>query len=291
MFGCEHIAEKILRSCAMEWLYFKSINQMEQKRILITGGTSGLGEQLASRFLQLGFNVIITGREFRGNPSENLEFLYCDFTDLSSVVRCAKEIGDKFKSLDLVINNAGILSPGSYTETIDGYEISYQVNFLSHVLFTTLLREAGLLKTTKVINLSSPIYKRGTLDVDKISDSFQYEAFRTYASTKLFMALFSVKLAESGQAGFSFDPGTFSSGIYRAREKWFHVLYKIAAPFMIPVSTVARKLVDIILFNDFDNGEMVNKRGVGRQVSWHNDEQLEAFWRTVHTQLTDYVKA
>jgi NAD(P)-dependent dehydrogenase (short-subunit alcohol dehydrogenase family) len=262
---------------------------MEQKRILITGGTSGLGRQLALRFLKRGFSVIVTGRNNFIGASENLDFIGCDFADFSSVVLCAETIVRKVPKLDILVNNAGILSPASYTETINGFETSHQVNFLSHVLLTTLLQQSGLLQAARIVNLSSPIYKMGTLDSEKISNRRNYEAFQSYSNSKLFMALFSAKLAAEGLDSFSFDPGTFRSGIYRAREKWFHVLYKIAAPFMISASSVAEKLVNLILSDNFFTGKMVNKRGVERRMTSHDVEQLKLFWGNVDRTLTDHL--
>ena len=125
--------------------------------------------------------------------------------------------------------------------------LNYQVNFLSHVLLTQLLLSKRILKPGFVVNISSPVHKTGQLELDKIFDKKAYGFFQTYSNTKLFMALFSEKLAADGVSGFSFNPGTFSSGIYQLQKPWFHNMYKIAAPFMVSSDRVAERLYGIAI--------------------------------------------
>ena len=93
------------------------------KTILITGGTSGLGLELVHIFLKEGYNVVTTGRQqISINGFEDRFTLYnVDFSDLRQVALVTKNIC-RDHSVSIIVNNAGILSPPEYTETIDGLE-------------------------------------------------------------------------------------------------------------------------------------------------------------------------
>jgi len=219
-------------------------NTLINKNILITGGTSGLGRSLVNLFLKTGSKVIVVGRNGNANKikDENYAFYLCDLADLDQVSAVAKLLADKNVTIDGLVNNAGVLSPPKYVETINGHEFSYQVNFLSHVLLTRLLFAKNILKPEFIVNISSPIYTKGQLDLEKVFGKSKYGLFQAYSNTKLYMALFSEKLAGEGYSSFSFNPGTFSSGIYQLQQKWFHKMYKIASPFMLSSDRVALKL-------------------------------------------------
>ncbi|MDZ7604480.1 MAG: SDR family NAD(P)-dependent oxidoreductase [Cyclobacteriaceae bacterium] len=206
---------------------------MKVERVIVTGGTSGLGFELVNLFLERGAEVMSLGRAEGKVVHPGHSFYKCDFASLTQVSETALQIAKKGKGIDLIINNAGILSPPDFTTTMDGFELSYQVNFLAHVHFFQILREGGLLKKTMIINTTSPIRTRGKLEQDWIFDKNSYGTIKAYASTKLYMSLFTTHLAFLGFSSYAFDPGTFSSGIYRAQNPWFHALYKVAAPFMV----------------------------------------------------------
>ena len=190
-------------------------NEGSDKNVLITGGTSGLGKSLVKLFLSNGSRVYTVGRNGISdkNTHENYSFFMCDMSNLDAVKTVVDRISKDTVSIDVLINNAGVLSPPDRRVTENGYEYSYQVNFLSHVLLTHLLLNKGILKPGFVVNISSPIHKTGQLELEKIFDKKAYGVFQAYSNTKLFMALFSEKLALDGVPGFSFNPGTFNSGI------------------------------------------------------------------------------
>lgn len=84
--------------------------------ILITGGGSGIGRGLAEAFHALGNRVIISGRSKKtleettaANPG--MEFLTVDMTDPASIRSFAAQLAEKYPSLNVVVNNAGIMRP------------------------------------------------------------------------------------------------------------------------------------------------------------------------------------
>jgi NAD(P)-dependent dehydrogenase (short-subunit alcohol dehydrogenase family) len=268
---------------------FSVENTNSRKKILITGGTSGLGKHLTEIFLADGYDVMITGLVNKFENHDRLKFFHCDFSDLNSVVKCASQIGELTSSLELVINNAGILSPAGFTETSDGFEKTYQVNFLAHFLLTSLLQRNNLLKKAKVINVSSPMYRKGSLYHIGGAIRKNYGIIQAYSDSKLFLVLFSARLAKEGVESFTFNPGTFSSGIYRSQDRWFHIMYRIAAPFMVSAQTVAGSLVNIINHRKVESGEIINRKLKMVKLNAMDEGHIHQFWLEAERQISKYL--
>jgi NAD(P)-dependent dehydrogenase (short-subunit alcohol dehydrogenase family) len=230
-----------------------------KQKILITGGTSGLGLQLVYRFLEEGHYVVATGRKPVNMQrfGENFAFYSMDFGDLKQVAEETRKIC-RAHSFSLIVNNAGILSPPVYTETNDGLECTFQINFLSHLLINEILLSCSDNGSIiRIATVTSPVYRFASIR-PLYPGSADYNTIRAYSSSKLYMALMPEFLAARHHSinpeCFSFDPGTFSSGIYRMQNGWFRVLYRIAAPFMRRPSRVAKALADIMLKVDIKIG-------------------------------------
>lgn len=261
---------------------------LKNKRVLITGGSHGLGKALVQALLKKGCKVVTTGKNEAHFGDENCSYYQCDFSRLSNI----SEIIFHFKRMkfkfDLVINNAGILSPPSYQSTPDGYEASFQINFLSHVFLYKELMRGGLLSNALIVNISSPLYRKGSITMNGTLNEHNYNLFKAYSNSKLYMALFSERIFKQGTSSFSFDPGTFSSGIYRLQRKWFRLMYKVAAPAMTSPETVARKLLKVIENRTAFYGSIINKRGRIHNMNIYNDIQKANFWKYVDKQLQEY---
>ena len=111
---------------------------------------------------------------------------------------------------------------------------------------------------------------RGTSSFSQMSCS----SFKVYAESKLYLLLIGEylcsKYPEKRLRFIGYDPGTFSSGIYRMQKKWFQVLYKIAAPFMRSPAKVAKALYQI-LTNQIRNYDLVYDVSMRtRQIPYSN---------------------
>lgn len=237
--------------------------------ILLTGATSGLGLEISKQLLERGCTVYGTGRNrpsFLGS-GDKFRFIQCDFSDLEQTYRMVCELCKEVK-FNTVINNAGVLSPPAYSETSDGYEYSVQVNFLAHLLIDEqIIKNSGEESLPLFISVISPVYRRGDLKRASAlisgNQDIRYNPLNAYSDSKLLlvnlMSYYS-RLYQSGRF-VSFNPGVFSSGIYRMQRDYFRKLYGIAAPFMRSPSSVAKSLIEISTLCDLRSGVVYNRSG------------------------------
>lgn len=130
-------------------------DRLDDRTVLVTGANRGLGLAIAIDVARRGATVILACRSGladairevkRASRSEAVEGLALDLGDLASVERAAEELRDRGRSLDVAILNAGIV-PREARRTKDGFDESFQVNFLANVLLVGRLLERGLLRS------------------------------------------------------------------------------------------------------------------------------------------------
>ncbi len=261
---------------------FRMTIPAEKKTILITGGTSGLGLNLVRLFLAEGYHVVTTGRRTVSFPGyeESFTFYRVDFSNLVLAAAVFKAICFEHE-IDVLINNAGVLSPVDKKITEDDLEYTYQVNFLAHLLLDILVinnKKSG--RPLKIVSVTSPVYRIANLR--EAGDVKAYIAAKAYSQSKLYLAIMCRHLKSLFPDGnfrcFSFDPGIFGSGIYRMRGKFFSFLYRIASPFMRRSSTVARRLVEYILMDQSPDGVIVDFRRRIRRIPEFQGETEDKFW-------------
>jgi NAD(P)-dependent dehydrogenase (short-subunit alcohol dehydrogenase family) len=137
----------------------------EQKKILITGGTSGIGKAIIEQLYQLGArDIAIIGRDPRkfeklktDLPESNFIFLEGNVSDFKKIKTFTDELRSKWGSLDMLINNAGVVSAGPLEDISDEDIINQQnINVTGLILLTKYT--LPLLKQSKegaIINVSS----------------------------------------------------------------------------------------------------------------------------------------
>jgi len=174
---------------------------------LITGATEGVGKATAQALARKGFTVVLAARSLAKaenikreiaatSGAKDIDIIVGDLNSLRQVRQMAQTVLQRHPRLDLLINNAGIMAP-ERAVTEDGYESSYQVNYLSHFLLTHLLLDA--LKNSdqgRIINLSSSVYSIGKFDPGNLQSEQRFSAIGAYAASKLFVLMSTIELAE-----------------------------------------------------------------------------------------------
>ena len=178
-----------------------------QKTILITGSTDGIGLETAKMLLEKGHRVLLHGRNsqkleqivnkigFLGDT----ESYVADLSDMEAVQNLATEVSSKYKTLDVLINNAGVLkAPNPITK--EGLDIRFTVNTMAPYLLTKLLLPL-LGNTGRVVNLSSAA--QATVDLDAlIGKRTGLVAMEAYSQSKLAITMWSFAMADSlGSSG------------------------------------------------------------------------------------------
>jgi NAD(P)-dependent dehydrogenase (short-subunit alcohol dehydrogenase family) len=268
------------------------IEKTDNKKILITGGTSGLGLELVRLFHRQGYYVVTTGRREITVPEFKDRYTYyrIDFSDLELTASTFREIV-KAHEFDIIINNAGVLSPPQRTQTKDGLEYTFQVNYLAHLLINEIVlsKQSGM-KPLRIASITSPVYSLARVEINNGSN---YRALRAYSNSKLYQALMCRYLIEhhvgKNLVCISFDPGTFDSGIYRMRGRLFILLYRIASPFMRSPCKVARVLNDVITNEVITNGVIYDFRKRIILIPVPSKEESEAFWCKSNEKISKYL--
>jgi retinol dehydrogenase 12 len=170
---------------------------------LITGGTAGVGKATATELVSKGFSVVLAARnaakadavkaEIKATTGGEVDVILADLTSLKTVRQLAQTFAGRYPRLDVLINNAGVFLPTRQL-TVDGFEASFQVNYLSHFLLTRLLLDhLQNSEQGRIINLSSSVHSVGKFDPENIQSERNFSVMSAYSGSKLFMLLFTIE--------------------------------------------------------------------------------------------------
>ncbi|WP_046214320.1 oxidoreductase [Paenibacillus wulumuqiensis] len=175
------------------------------RRIIITGGSGGLGLETALELAARGAELILAVRNAgKGEqaakqirqryPQSQVEVMPLDLADLDSVKAFADMYRSRYNSLDILINNAGVMIP-PYQKTRQGFELQFGSNHLGHFALTGHLLPL-LLRTprARVVTLSSIAARTGYIYFNNLDGRIGYSAGKFYCQSKLANLLFAKEL-------------------------------------------------------------------------------------------------
>lgn len=184
-----------------------NIPDLTGKVIIVTGGNSGLGYWSVKAFAEKGAEVVLASRSKENGEKAKSEILNevskgniivaeLDLADLESVHSFAKNFQKKYSRLDVLLNNAGIMTT-PYFKTKDGFEGQVGTNHLGHFALTGLLLPV-IEKTSgsRVVNVSSMAHKQGKMDFSNLffENGKGYSPLKAYGRSKLANLLFTYEL-------------------------------------------------------------------------------------------------
>jgi NAD(P)-dependent dehydrogenase (short-subunit alcohol dehydrogenase family) len=200
---------------------------MQGKVVVITGGTSGIGQVAAEKLAAKGARIVLVARsKTRGEatlarlrelaPAQEHSIHYGDVSRLADLNRLAAEIGSAEPRIDVLINNAGAaFSERKVTE--DGFELTFATNHISYFVLTLGLRDALLAAgSARVINTSSHAHYRARIDFDDLQIQKNYSLYRAYCSSKLCNILFTREFARR-MAGTGITANCLHPGVVNTR--------------------------------------------------------------------------
>jgi NAD(P)-dependent dehydrogenase (short-subunit alcohol dehydrogenase family) len=179
---------------------------MRGKTVVITGGTSGIGEVAAVALAKMGARIVLVARDkSRGDatlarlrdsaPGIAHSVHFADLLRLAEMKRVAAQIADHESRIDVLINNAGALF-GKRRLTEDGLEYTFALNHMAYFVMTAGLRERLLASgPARIINTASAAHQGATLDFDDLQSAKSFRATKAYGRSKLCNILFTRELA------------------------------------------------------------------------------------------------
>lgn len=205
------------------------MNQTLEGRVsIVTGPTSGIGRETARGLARLGAHVVLACRdegrgaalrpELLGNGAPEAEVMKVDLADPASIRAFADGFQRTHDRLDLLINNAGVLSFHRRV-TAGGLESHFAVNVLAPFLLTNLLLPVLRASApSRVVNVGSATHYGGHVEFDNLQGEREYGFLRAYSNSKLASLLLSYELARrlggSNVTVNSVHPGAIRTDLY-----------------------------------------------------------------------------
>lgn len=222
---------------------------MDKPICLITGATDGVGKATATELARRDFSVVLAARDaakaaavaqqiIDATGNRDVDYLVADLRSFTQLYALVETFTRRYPRLDVLINNAGVLMPQRVL-TNDGYETTFQVNYLSQFYLTQLLLDE-LKKSPhgRIINLTSSVYRAAKFDPDNLQGEQRFSTFDAYACSKLLVLLFTIELANRLEAtditANSVHPGIVRTQMMSTAPGMFKAVSYAALPFSLP---------------------------------------------------------
>jgi NAD(P)-dependent dehydrogenase (short-subunit alcohol dehydrogenase family) len=186
----------------------------EQKTIVLTGASSGIGAVAARELAKDGWDVAVVGRNAERTRAVAGEIggtaFLADYDRLDDVRSLAARLLAIYPRIDVLANNAGGLV-GKRGTTADGHERTFQHNHLAPFLLTALLTERLTASGGRVVGTASIANRLGHIRLDDLDSTHRpyFGGWRAYGTSKLETILFARELARrTALQSYSFHPGS-----------------------------------------------------------------------------------
>ncbi|MFT5884165.1 MAG: NAD(P)-dependent dehydrogenase (short-subunit alcohol dehydrogenase family) [Arcticibacterium sp.] len=292
----------------------EKIPSQKGRLAIITGANIGLGYETALALAKKEMSVILACRSLEKAevakqkilgevPKAHLEIMQIDLSSLKSVRAFATSFLKKYKKLDLLINNAGVMIP-PYSQTEDGFELQMGANYFGHFLLTGLLLDI-IEKTpeSRIVSLSSIAHKSGKINFDDLQSEKNYSKMEAYSQSKLACLMYAFELQKrldkkgSKTLSVAAHPGVSNTNLSQHIPKILQLALTPLFMFMVhkPASAAQPTLL-AALGKDVKGGqyfgptgfrEMNGEAGLARFKSFSKDEAVaKHLWETSE-KLTD----
>lgn len=263
---------------------------MPARTVVITGASDGVGAAAARALTRAGDQVVVVGRSPDKTATVAAELgtdhLVADFSRLDDVRALAAALLADYPRIDVLANNAGAIFANERSTTPDGFESTFQVNYLAPFLLTELLHDRLVDSGATVINTSSVAGARfGRLDLADLQSERGYSPTRAYGASKLAQILHAKELdrryGAQGLAAVSFHPGGIASNFSTDDGSPWRFMYRSRLKNLILAST--DKGADTLVWlaqtpphQGWEPGGYYTRRKPGRTVPAADDATLAA---------------
>ncbi|GAA0813383.1 SDR family oxidoreductase [Spirilliplanes yamanashiensis] len=188
-----------------------TIADQSGKLAVVTGASDGLGFGLAQRLAAAGADVVMPVRdEAKGAaaaerirarvPGAKLTVRRLDLAALASVRALADEMLAEGRPIDILINNAGVMTPPARRESADGFELQFATNHLGHFAFAAHVLPLLRAGRARVTTQSSVAANQNGIAWDDLQWRERYHPMRSYSSSKIAVSLFGIELDRRSRA-------------------------------------------------------------------------------------------
>jgi NAD(P)-dependent dehydrogenase (short-subunit alcohol dehydrogenase family) len=214
------------------------------KKVILTGGTSGIGKAAAFKLAEKKAFLTIIARNrskaeqvqqeiIKKTHNPHVDFLIADLSLMGDIRQVAEKLRDRKKSIDILINNAGALFNERKT-TLEGLEETFATDLLGVFYLTTLLKDmlAGS-SGSRIINVSSGGMYTQKMDVDDLENSQEpYNGAKAYARAKrgvvILTRIWAQQYKKYGITVNAMHPGWVDTpGIEKSLPKFHHLVNHI----------------------------------------------------------------
>lgn len=260
-----------------------NVSNLTGRRAVVTGANSGLGFETARALAAKGCQTILACRsaeraevarraivaEF---PRAQVEVRILGTGSLDSVKAFAMSFRQDYDRLDLLINNAGIMTT-PYFLTEDGFEGQLAVNYLGHFLLTGLLLPAlEAAPAARVVTLYSLAHRLGGIRFEDMNFSQGYDPGKSYYQSKMACLMFALELnqrlvhAGSTTRSVAAHPGISQSDLYRHMPKALRMITRLLGSWLLqPAEQGALPTLYAALSEDIGGGEAIGPGGAGQR--------------------------
>jgi NAD(P)-dependent dehydrogenase (short-subunit alcohol dehydrogenase family) len=215
-------------------------------RAVVTGANSGIGFHAARALASHGAEVVLacrsieSGQEAAVKMPGNTTVEELDLASLKSV----RTFVERFEGpLDLLVNNAGVMTPPRYRETEDGHELQFGTNHLGHFALTGLLLPSLLsAPSPRVVTVASIAHHRGDESVLEGNPETSYNPRKSYGNSKLANLLFAHELhRRASRAGgrltsTACHPGVSATNLVGSSDgRGSSVVVRTTVPYLMPL--------------------------------------------------------
>jgi len=227
------------------------------KTCMITGATSGLGRVTALELARMGASTVLVCRnrargeelvrEIAGVAKEPATLMVADLASQAQIRKVAADFLATNSPLHVLVNNAGVFNLSRET-TADGIETVFAVNHLAYFMLTMLLLERIKQSApARIVNVTSDLHTRATINFDDIGLEHSYGGMRSYAQSKLANILFTYELARrlegTGVTVNCVHPGAVATNLARNNGALIGALSRVIGLFMKSADRGARTQV------------------------------------------------
>ncbi|GAA4749114.1 oxidoreductase [Gordonia alkaliphila] len=209
---------------------------------VVTGANSGIGYETARGLARLGATVVMACRTqstaataraqiVAENPGADVVVVSLDLADADSIRRCAELINAQYRTIDIVVANAGYI-PTEVVRNADRIELGFASTFLGHFALIGLL-SPGLLRApaARVVTVGSLAHRAKGLDPTRLGVGSTTTPMGAYAEAKLAQLIFAAELDRRFTAtraraiSLAAHPGAARTGVMRERSRWIQRAY------------------------------------------------------------------